>query len=101
MSSKLAPNLRIDRAVIGHQPGFAAGVFDHDRAQRLSSDIGDMERARFAIALDKREHSSFFRWWPERLVLGLATDIAFVSSTTLFAPPSGPELRLTVASRSR
>src|SRR5690242_17563270 len=61
----------------------AAGVFDHDGAQRLGRDVGDMEATGFAIPLHQGEYGLLLWGWAKRLVLGFAADKRFIGFDNL------------------
>jgi len=56
MSCELATDRGIHRRFVRHQIGATEGVRNHDRSQRCSRNVSDVEAPRLAVALDQREH---------------------------------------------
>ena len=75
---KLAAYAGVNGGFVGHQVCAAMDVGDDQAAHVLGIDVGDMERAGAAIALDKGNHDLLGGGLAEGAVLGLAADIGFV-----------------------
>ena len=75
---KFAAHAGVDRAFVGHKVRGAVNVGHDQSANVLGIDVGDMEAAGFAIALDKRHDCLFGCRLAGGAVTGLAADIGFV-----------------------
>lgn len=75
---KLAAKAGVDGGFVGHKVSRAVNVGDNQAAQMLGIDVGDMERAGFAVALDQRHNRLLGGGLAGGAVLGLAADIGFI-----------------------
>ena len=80
---ELVADLLVNDRLVGHQPRLAIRVADDRRAQRLGGHVRDVARAGAALALDQGEHGHLLRRRAERLVAGLAADVALIGLDNL------------------
>jgi hypothetical protein len=72
------PDAGVNGAFIGHDEGRAVDIGNDQRADIARADIGNMERAGDAFALDKGDNGFLLRGLACGAVLGLAADIDFI-----------------------
>ena len=80
---KLGSDFRVDCAFVRHERGCLAGVGVDDRAKSFRRDIGDVERAGAALALDKGNDGFLGLWLFVGAVLRRTTHVGFVDLDNL------------------
>ena len=83
---KLAPNRGVDRSFVRHEMRGAIDVDDDQAAKLLGGDVGDVEAANVALALDKRQNGLLRGGLAGGAVASLAADEGFVGLDNTVRP---------------
>ena len=78
VARELAADAGIDHALVRHEVRGAVNVGNDQAAKVLRVDVGDVEAANVALALDQSDNGLLGRGLAGGAVLGLAADIGFI-----------------------